>query len=345
VVRRFPHRWCPVYSEVVAEPRDIVVIGGSAGAVEALSGLVASLPADLDAAVFVVVHTLPLGDSMLPAILSRKSALEAKVPADGERIDCKQIYVAPPDCHLLLEPGRIKLSSGPKESGHRPAIDPLFRTAANAYGDRVIGVILSGSLDDGSLGLRIIRRHGGTAIVQDPREALFPQMPRNAIDSAHPQHVARVSEIARLISNHTGRPVDGGEVVHRMSAAMIPDGDKAVVGAHDVAGTPTGIACPECHGVIWATDDQEAPEFRCRIGHAYSGESFLQAHSDSVEAALWAGVRALQEQASLSKHLAGRAQRRGDPLSAARLQERGKAADENATAIEGALLRRMPTAS
>src|SRR5438045_9564128 len=115
----FPHRRCRVYSEVVAEPRDIVVIGGSAGAVEALSGLVASLPADLDAAVFVVVHTLPLGDSMLPAILSRKSALQAKVPADRDMIDCQQIYVAPPDCHLLLEPGRIKLSSGPKESGHR----------------------------------------------------------------------------------------------------------------------------------------------------------------------------------------------------------------------------------
>jgi two-component system, chemotaxis family, protein-glutamate methylesterase/glutaminase len=329
----------------MAEPRDIVVIGGSAGSVEALTQLVAPLPADLEAAIFVVVHTMPVADSMLPAILNRKSALQAQVPADGEVIECNRIYVAPPDCHVLVEPGRVKLSSGPKESGHRPAIDPLFRSAAQAYGERVIGVVLSGSLDDGSSGLRVIRRHGGSAIVQDPGEALFPQMPRNAIETAHPQHVARVAEIARLIANHTGRTVNGGELDKTMSPAVISNGEAPALAAGDVPGTPTGIACPECHGVIWATDDEEAPDFRCRVGHAYSAESFLEAHSESVEAALWAGVRALQEQASLSKHLAGRAQRRGDRLSAARLQERGKAADENASMIEGTLLQRMPSAS
>jgi two-component system chemotaxis response regulator CheB len=327
----------------MAEPRDIVVIGGSAGAIEGLSKLVRNLPGELDAAIFIVVHTFPIGDdSLLPSILSKKGALSARVARDGEPIECDRIYVAPRDCHMLIEPGRVKLNSGPKESGHRPAIDPLFRSAALAYGERVVGVILSGTLDDGSRGLQVIRRRGGSAIVQDPREALFPQMPRNAIEAARPQHVAPVEEIARLIATHTGGMKKGGEQEATMSAEMNPNGGQFAVGADDIPGTPTGIACPECHGVIWAADDDEGPEFRCRVGHAYTSEALLEAHTDSVEAALWAGVRALQEQASLTKHLARKAERRGDRLSAARLMDRSNTADEHATMIESMLLKRAP---
>ena len=193
----------------MGEPRDIIVIGGSAGAIESLSELVSQLPAQLDAAIFVVIHTYPLGDSFLPAILTRRGPLTAAVATDGEPIVCDRIYVAPPDRHLLVERGRVRLSRGPKEGGHRPAIDPLFRSAASAYQQRVIGVILSGTLDDGSRGLRFIRRQGGTAIVQDPREALFPQMPENAIWSARPQHVAPLAEVARLIASHGRKPGTG----------------------------------------------------------------------------------------------------------------------------------------
>lgn len=325
----------------MAEPRDIVVIGGSAGAIEALTKLVARLPAELDAALFVVVHTFPVGESLLPAILTRESRMRAKVAEDAEPIECNRIYVAPRDCHLLLDPGQIKLSSGPKESGHRPAIDPLFRSAARAYGERVIGVVLSGTLDDGSTGLRVIRRHGGTAIVQDPNEALFPQMPLNAIDAAHPQHVAPINEVARLIASHTGKSRKGGEFL-AVDATINPNGGEVPIGADDVPGTPTGIACPECHGVIWAADDEEGPEFRCRVGHAYSADALLESHAESVEAALWAGVRALQEQASLSRSLARKADRRGDRLSAERLQQRSDDADEHARMIEATLLKRAP---
>jgi two-component system chemotaxis response regulator CheB len=330
----------------MGEPRDIIVIGGSAGGLEALSRIVSRLPAELDAAIFIVIHTYPVGDSLLPAILSREGRLLAVVPSDGDPIECDRIYVAPPDCHMLIEPGRIRLSSGPKESGHRPAIDPLFRSAARAYGERVIGVVLSGTLDDGSNGLRVIRRHGGSAMAQDPKEALFPQMPRNAIARAEPQHVAPAAEIARLIATHSGKSVQGGELRNGMSEAMStgvnPNGGERPIGANDVEGTPTGIACPECHGVIWASEDDESQEFHCRVGHAYSSDALLQAHSDSVEAALWAGVRALQEQASLTKHLAGKADRRGDRLTAGRLRERGNTADEHAARIEEILLRRTP---
>ncbi len=200
--------------------------------------------------------------------------------------------------------------------------------------------MLSGTLDDGSTGLRVIRRHGGSAIVQDPSEALFPQMPRNAIDLARPQHVAPVKEIARLIATHTGKSRKGGESQLTVETSVNPNGGQMPIGADDVPGTPTGIACPECHGVIWAAADDEGPEYRCRVGHAYSTNALFEAHAESVEDALWAGIRALQEQASLSSHLARKAERRGDHLSAARLSERGKNAGEQADMIESMLLKR-----
>ena len=321
------------------EPRDIIVIGGSAGALEPLTTLVSALPADVDAAILAVLHTDPIADSFLPAILSRRGRLRAKVAADGEAIECNRIYVAPPDCHMFVEPGRVTLGRGPKESGHRPAIDPLFRSAARAYGQRVIGVILSGMLDDGSAGLRMIRRHGGSTMVQDPKEALFPQMPKNAIDAASPQHVAPIVEIARLIATHAGRPAKGGEIDKAMSTRVTPNG-QTPVGAADAPGTPSGIACPECHGVLWAADDDESPDFACRVGHAYSTESLVEAHAQSVEPALWAAVRSLEEQASLVRHLARKADRRGDALTAARLEERARTAGEHAAIIEALLVTR-----
>jgi len=307
----------------VTEPRDVVAIGGSAGAIESLSALVSHLPAQVDAAIFVTIHTLPIADGLLPKILSRHGAQGAAVAVDGEPILCGRVYVAPPDLHLLIEPGRIRLSAGPKENGHRPAIDPLFCSAARSYEDRVIGVVLSGTLDDGSVGLRVIRQHGGTAIVQDPKEALFAQMPRNAIEIGHPQHVAPVADIARLIVTHT---------------EATSKGEQGIVGAADAPGISSGIACPECHGVLWGATDDESPEFRCRIGHTFTAESLLEAHASHLEASLWAGVRALQEQASLGKHMAGRAQRRGDPQGAARYADRARAAGEHAARMETLLL-------
>jgi two-component system chemotaxis response regulator CheB len=319
----------------MSEPRDIVVIGGSAGAIESLSTLVSHLPAELDAAVFVTIHTLPLGDSLLPRILSRRGPLAAAVATDGAPIVCGRVYVAPPDLHLLIEPGRVKLSGSPKENGHRPAIDPLFCSAARAYQDRVIGVVLSGTLDDGSVGLRVIRHEGGTAIVQSPEEALFSQMPRNAIKIAHPHHIAPVDEIGRLITTHAGRSVSEGE---ERGAVNTSNGEAAAVGARDTAGIPSGIACPECHGVLWAATDDESPEFRCRIGHTYAAESLLDAHSSHLEASLWAGVRALEEQATLARHMANRAEHRGDQPSVARYLDRARAAGEHATRMQAMLV-------
>ena len=307
----------------MAEPRDIVVIGGSAGAIESLSALVSHLPGDLDSAIFVTIHTLPVADGLLPKILTRHGRLRSAVAVDGEPILCGRVYVAPPDLHLLVEPGRVGLNGGPKENGHRPAIDPLFCSAARSYQDGVIGVILSGTLDDGSVGLRVIREHGGTAIVQDPDEAQFPQMPRNAIEIGHPQHVASAADIARLIVTHT-------EATSNVEQAM--------PGAREAPGLPSGIACPECHGVLWGATDDASPEFRCRTGHTYAAESLLEAHASHLAASLWAGVRALREQASLAKHMASRAEKRGDQPGAARYSDRARAAGEHAARMETMLL-------
>ena len=196
----------------MARPDDIIVIGGSAGSLEVLVEMVANLPRRLPAAVFIVVHVAPDGDSHLPSILSRSGPLPAKHANDGDTIEAGQIYVAPPDHHLIVEPDRVRLTRGPRENHHRPAIDPLFRSAAETFGARVIGVLLSGALDDGVAGLLEIKRAGGIVVVQDPRDALIPSMPRRALEQMQVDHVVAQGSLAplltRLIAASKARRVD-----------------------------------------------------------------------------------------------------------------------------------------
>ncbi len=180
---------------------DIIVIGASAGGVEALTNLVSLLPGELPASLFIVLHVPPHGSSVLPRILGRKSQLPVVHASHGEPILPGRVYVAPPDHHLLIRRGVIHLSRGPRENGHRPALDPLFRSAAVAYGPRVVGVVLSGSLDDGTAGLEAIKQRGGLAMVQDPNEALYPGMPRSAVETVAVDHVAPISELAVLLDH------------------------------------------------------------------------------------------------------------------------------------------------
>lgn len=322
--------------------RDIVVIGGSAGSLEALSNLVCHLPGDLAAALFVVVHVLPVAESHLPRILDRRGALRAKHAREGDAIRPGRILVAPPDHHMLLRRDRVELSRGPRENSTRPAIDPLFRTAAAAFGRRVCGIVLSGNLDDGSEGLRQIVAAGGMGIVQDPAEALHPEMPRNALARCSSSRRMPVHRIGRSLAEFVGAgPTDGDVAMEAHSAQRDPVAAQAVIGAGDSQGTPTGLSCPECHGVLWASPDPGDPTLHCRIGHAYTLETLQSQRRLEIEQAMNAAVRALHEDSSLARHIAEKAERGGRQAMAHRFSIRAQAAISHARVLENLLRQPM----
>ena len=290
--------------------RDIVVIGASAGGIAALTTLVSTIPSDFPAALFVVVHIPPSAVSRLPEILSRAGPLPATHAQHGEAIAAGRIYVAPPDRHLLIRQGRIELTRGPRENHSRPAIDPLFRTAARAYGPRVIGIVLSGALYDGSLGLLAVKTRGGVAIVQDPQDAAFESMPQSALRMVEADVVVPVAEMARVLSGlvHDSVQEEGG-------LPMIDDDERieAVVAADFAEQANDGRAeettiytCPDCGGVLWQDGAGSRLRFRCHVGHAYAPEPLLSQKSEELEAALWSSLRLLKEKATLTRQLATR---------------------------------------
>jgi two-component system chemotaxis response regulator CheB len=335
-------------------PRDIVVIGGSAGCLEPLKALVSRLPANLPAAIFIAVHVSPEAPSALPAILARAGQIPAVHPLSRQPIMKSTIYVAPPDQHLLIDDGCVLCSRGPRENLHRPAIDPLFRSAARVYGPRIIGIILSGLLDDGSSGLMAVKLKGGLAVVQDPAEALFPEMPERAWHYARAEYVLPVSGIERLLVNSvngrrsTQTNGHAGKVHRPRSRKRLTSGatsgalatkarnaDLEKPSVKEQLSAPSVYACPDCHGVLWEVKEGNLLRFRCRVGHSYTAETLNVALSNSMEDTLWAGMRALKEKAGLLKRMASRADRR-----AAALYEEEAEAYENHAAIIREMLAR-----
>jgi two-component system chemotaxis response regulator CheB len=316
---------------------DIIVIGASAGGVHALSETIAGLPADLPAAVFAVLHLSPFGRSALPAILGRASTLPAEHPIDGEPIRHGRIYVAPPDRHLALEPDRIRLSMGPTENGHRPAIDVLFRTAAESFGQRVIGVVLTGNLDDGTAGLALVKERRGIAVVQDPEEADYPSMPASALRNVAIDHVASIAHIGPLLDRLTREPFPG-ESESALAAESQEDRGREPAYENDKErGNPSGFTCPECGGALFESAFGKGPHFRCRTGHAYSPESLVAKQAVGVEAALWAAVRALEERAALARRVEKRMHEVGRAVSMDRFSERAQRAERHAETLRGVL--------
>jgi two-component system chemotaxis response regulator CheB len=325
--------------------------------VETLVKFVADLPADLPAAVFIVLHIPAQAASVLPGILNRSGPLPATHLKDGEAIQHGRIYVAPPDYHLLLKHGCIRLARGPMENGHRPAIDPLFRTAARAYGRRVTGVILSGTLDDGTAGLMELKMRGGMAVVQDPDDALFSGMPRSAVDNVDVDHVLPLSDIARVVVSLAHQAVDV-EAGDEEGEEMVPDdmeiGEIAELDMSNIEGdkpgAPSPFGCPDCGGVLWELRKGDSPQgelirFRCRVGHAYSAGSLLAKQAETLEAALWAALRALEESAALARGVAERTRKRGRGLAAARFDEQAYKAQQSAALIREVLLKGQVFAS
>ena len=293
---------------------DIIVVGASAGGVEALMELARGLSADLPAAVFVVLHLPPHTSSALPHILTRVGQLPALHPQNGEPIHPGKIYVAPSDHHMLIRDGHIELTRGPRENGHRPAIDPLFRSAGRTYAERVIGVVLTGALDDGAAGLAAIKARGGIAVVQNPETALYPSMPRSAIENVATDHITDLADLPALLNKLAAEPIpaaappvsDTMEIeveMAEMNMAAYQNGERP--------GTPAGFGCPDCGGALFEIREGELLRFRCRVGHAWSSESLLAEQADALEDALWVALRALEERAALSERMAAAARERG----------------------------------
>lgn len=306
----------------------IIVIGASVGGVEALRALAAGLPADLPAAVFVVLH-IGAHQSELPDLLNHAGALPAIHPQNGDTIHSGHIYVAPPDHHLTVEPGYMRLTKGPRENWARPAIDPLFRTAAHAYGANVIGVILTGALNDGTAGLYEVKEQGGTTIVQDPADAMNASMPRSALAHVAIDHCLPLAGMPQLLVR----------LAHERAAPSLDQpalttSRGQVMTANYTHEQPVAITCPDCGGALRRTELGSLTQFRCHIGHVYTAEVMMEAQSAATEQSLEAAMRSLRERTELCRQMAEKAQAANDPSALTHWQAANGEARDQATVLQ-----------
>ncbi|MBG6070725.1 MULTISPECIES: chemotaxis protein CheB [unclassified Polaromonas] len=294
--------------------RDIVVIGASAGGVEALRGFFHALPADLPAAFLVVLHIPADTASQLDRVLRASTRLAVKIAQDGEAISNGQVYVASADRHLMLTPQGIRLSRGPKEGRFRPSIDVLFRSAATAFGPRVIGVVLSGALDDGTAGLWAIKDHQGLALVQDPDEAMYSSMPQSAMAHVQVDLVGTLEALAAKVSELVGTtapeaiPMTNTQLAMENHIAM--EGNALRAGVMNL-GKISKYTCPDCHGVLVQIEEGPIVRFRCHTGHAFSLKSLLAQVNEAIDNGLWATLRAVEERVMLLRQMQALAQESG----------------------------------
>ena len=286
---------------MTVKPRKaIIVIGASAGGVEAIRTVVAALRRDLDAAVFVTLH-IGAHRSDLPLLLNLAGPLPAKHPADGDPIEAGHIYVAPPDHHMLVEDGYVSLTKGPRENWARPAIDPLFRSAARAYGTSVIGVILTGGLNDGTAGMIEIEARGGTTIVQDPLDAFTPNMALSAIANVAVDHVVPAFAIGKLLMRLVDSSGATDLKTEHPTIAEHPTGDSQENGmtAEFTVNQPVAVTCPDCGGAMRRSELGSLTQFSCHIGHVYTAEVMLAAQFVTMERSIESAMRSLGEPAHL----------------------------------------------
>lgn len=285
------------------------MVGASAGGVEALKVFIKNLPTNLQAAVMVVLHIPEHSRSRLAEILQRESNLEIKAAANGEAVTPNKVYIAGAGRHLLVEDGTVVLGRGPKENRFRPSIDALFRSAAYSYRERVIGILLSGSMDDGNSGLWTIKRLGGLTIVQEESETIFPQMIMNAKHYVDIDHEVPVANMGDLLSQLTSEPPANGEELSEDDAKLMEL--EVIVAERDNAfelhlleyGEFTPITCPECHGALVQLKQGPIIRFRCHTGHAFTISSLLTGVSDSINNQLWQAMKGMEENAILLETL------------------------------------------
>ena len=294
----------PVPTHPVRLP--VVVVGASLGGVAALQKLAASLPADLPAAVLVVQHTAPDGPGLLGELLDAAGPLPAALATDGEPLQPGTIRVAPPDHHLLVRRDRLLLARGPRENRSRPAIDALFRSAAVAHGSAVVGVVLTGLLNDGAAGLLAVETCGGQTVVQSPADAAHADMPLNALARVWPDHTLPLAEIGGLLSRITAMPVPPSPPPpdDLVREDLIAGGEPGTIADVEAWGERAPVTCPECGGALWSHADGPILRYRCHTGHGYTAQGLIAEQSEAVEHALWAAIRVLEERAATLRALA-----------------------------------------
>jgi two-component system chemotaxis response regulator CheB len=325
--------------------RNIIVVGASAGGFEALKKLVAGLPADLEASIFIVWHMSPDVRGVLPQVLNRENTIYAAQPYDGEAIEPRRIYVAPPDRHLLIEKGRIRVTRGPKENRFRPAVDPLFRSAAYSYGSKVIGVVLSGALDDGTAGLWTVKHRGGLTIVQEPTDAEVPSMPENALREVAVDYCVPVAQMAELLVRLSKEKVSETSEIKNME-----DDEKTKIeigiAAEDSAfesgimkfGELSPFTCPDCHGVLSKIKDGKLTRFRCHTGHAFSADALLATVTENIEDSLYNAIRGVEESIMLLNHLGDHFAEVNETRLAAMYFRKAKEAEARAQMVRQAVM-------
>ncbi|KAA0677389.1 chemotaxis protein CheB [Roseomonas genomospecies 6] len=321
------------------DKRSILAVGASAGGITALKTLFAAMRRDVTATVFVVQH-IGATQSVLPAVLSRAGWLPAFHPEDGEPVRPGWIHIAPPDHHLLVKDGCALVRRGARENRCRPAIDPLFRSVAVAYGPRVVGLILTGTLDDGTAGLRAVKRCGGVAVVQDPEDAEWPSMPRNALRHVSVDACAPLSDLpallARLLNEPPGPavpiPADIAEEarISEREFDAVPESTASV-------GRPSTLSCPECGGNLVEIEDGPLLRFRCKVGHAYAPETLAAGHRESIEQAIWVALRTHEDRAVMFRRLADRAREHGHVIIETKWTRAAREAEGSAALLKNVL--------
>jgi two-component system chemotaxis response regulator CheB len=311
----------------------LVVVGASAGGVEALFSLAASLPANFPAPVCIVQH-VGANPSLLPELLRARGPNAAVHARDGMRLAPGTLFIAPPDYHLLVDGNTLSLSHGPRENHTRPAIDPLFRSAALHWGSHAVGVVLSGSMDDGTAGLAAIKECGGTAIVQDPRTALDPGMPSSALENVDVDHCVPVQEIGPLLARVVASPPPAEAPPPQALAreVAINRGEHVVENLAAIA-EPSSLTCPDCGGSLWEVNDPRPLRYRCHTGHAFTAKALESAQRDTGEHALWSAARALQEREMLVLRMAAISEATGDAVQAQAGRDHAKALRERIEAL------------
>lgn len=323
----------------LVEKRNIIVIGASAGGFDVLKQLVAALPATLDATIFIVWHMSPDVMGILPQVLNQQQTLLATNAVDNEPIKNNHIYVAPPDKHLLLEKGVVRVTRGPKENRFRPAVDPLFRSAAESYGPRVIGLILSGALDDGTAGLWTIKSRGGIAIVQEPAEALVPSMPESALAAVAVDYRVSIAEMAPLLVKLTAETVETTNEM-TMEEQRKTEIETRIAAQHPALrqgvlslGKLTPYTCPDCHGVLLAITDGDIIRYRCHTGHAHSADSLLATITEQIEDTLWSAIRGVEESILLLNNLGDHYAEKNQPKLAGMYFQKAREAENRAELV------------